>query len=503
MRVVGAAAAAGFVSLGFAPGGWWPTPIFGLAILLYVLRDASTRVALLSGLAYGLVLQVATISWMAVIAAEATVALLGFEALWSVLMAWALARVLRGPLGLVLSAPVVLGVEWLASRFPFGGFPWLRLGYTQLGGPLSFAYPLVGTPGVGLGVALLAAGIVALSDGRPSRRTWIATATVLACTALAALGIPRLTAPPANPPESVRVGWVQGGAPGGGIYGIGAARQTTFAHLAETLRLQARIDAGELPKPDFLVWPENGTDMDPRDDPQTASALHQALAATKVPMLLGTMSVDESAYTRQTLSQWVNADGTDGDVYAKRNLVPFGEWVPLRSWLEPLFPKIAYVGEQGIPGTKPGVITGVLTDGTPLQIGVASCYDVAYDATMADTVTFGGQILVVQSSNAMYMGTGQTVQQFAITRVRALELQREILVVTTSGVSGLIRADGSVAERYPEKDPYSGVVTLPLRDNVTPATLLSGPVDAFVSAVGLGALLWGLWFGRRKVAKGR
>ncbi len=83
-----------------------------------------------------------------------------------------------------------------------------------------------------------------------------------------------------------------------------------------------------------------------------------------------------------------------------------------------------------------------LPDGRTTTLGIMVCYDLVYDDFAYDTVTHGGQVIVVQSSNAMYQGTGQIEQQFAITRARAMELRREILVVTTSGVSGLINADG-------------------------------------------------------------
>jgi len=92
----------------------------------------------------------------------------------------------------------------------------------------------------------------------------------------------------------------------------------------------------------------------------------------------------------------------------------------------------------------------------------------------------------------MYQGTGQIDQQFAMTRVRAMELRREVLVVTTSGVSGLIRADGSVAFQVGDHSSASGVVSLPERQGSTPATWLSGWLEILVIAgllLGLGYLV--------------
>jgi apolipoprotein N-acyltransferase len=112
---------------------------------------------------------------------------------------------------------------------------------------------------------------------------------------------------------------------------------------------------------------------------------------------------------------------------------------------------------------------------------------------------------LVQSSNAMYQGTGQIQQQFAITRARALELRREMLVVTTSGVSGLIEADGSVRFTLPDHVGASGVVTLPERTGLTPAASWGGAIElgivvltlAGLVALGICGRMAGLRKGRR------
>lgn len=164
----------------------------------------------------------------------------------------------------------------------------------------------------------------------------------------------------------------------------------------------------------------------------------------------------------------------------------------MRELLLPLIPQLAYVGDQSIPGDRPGVMNVQLDDGRRLAVGVLVCYDLAFDSFAHDLATNGAQVVVVQSSNAMYQGTGQIDQQFAMTRVRAMELRREILVVTTSGVSGLIEPDGSVAFRVGDHSSASGVVSLPERDGITPASLWSGWLELIVVAgllLGLGYLV--------------
>ncbi|MFT3969802.1 MAG: apolipoprotein N-acyltransferase [Micropruina sp.] len=484
-----AALAGAAATLGFAPTLWWPVLILAIACLTLLALPAPTRwQAAITGFCFGFAWYVTGITWLSVIFVEDMVALSALEACFLAVLGLLLRLAGRSRAWPVLAAGSWMLVEYLIGTVPFGGFPWLRLGYTTVDSPLAGLLPLVGVPGAGFALALVAqllAGIVLATNGR---RRLIGA---LAALAVLLSGLVGVLVPAGAEAGSVQVGYVQGNAPGGGIYGLGAPRTLTYNHLAETRRLAAKVDAGELPKPDFVVWPENGTDMDPFRDVQTGAAVGAAVGAVGVPILVGTITEDPVAYERQTAAiVWYPGTGP-GARYEKRNLVPFGEWVPLRSLLEPLFPVVSYVGAQSIPGTGPGVLPVNLPDRT-VQVGDLICYEVAFDSTVHDTVRGGAQVNVVQSSNAMYVGTRQVAQQFAITRARAAELRREILVVTTTGTSGLIRPDGSVAFTLPEFQPASGVTQMPVRSGATPAVLYSQGIQIaglILTVLGL-ALTW-------------
>jgi apolipoprotein N-acyltransferase len=281
----------------------------------------------------------------------------------------------------------------------------------------------------------------------------------------------------------VNVGWVQGGAPGGGVYGLGEARTTTASHSAGTVALAQQVAARELESPAFVVWPENGTDMDPESDAETAELLWEALAAAGVPILVGSIDNGPGEDERQTVSTWWLPDGNVGPSYVKRNIVPFGEYVPMRDILLPLIPRLEYVGRQSVPGEDAGVLPVELPDGREVSLGVLICYDLAYDGTVYDLGRIGSQLTIVQSSNAMYQGTAQIEQQFAITRVRAAELRREALVVTTSGISGFIDAYGQVVDKVADPGEHHGVVAMSARQAHTPATWLAEPLQFAVAAI--------------------
>ena len=97
------------------------------------------------------------------------------------------------------------------------------------------------------------------------------------------------------------------------------------------------------------------------------------------------------------------------------------------------------------------------------------------------------QAVIVQSNNAMYQGTAQIEQQFAITRARAAELRRDTLVVTTSGITGLIDPTGRVTMKVTEPGPAVGVVQLGLRTGTTTASWLATPLEVTATVA---AALW-------------
>jgi apolipoprotein N-acyltransferase len=130
------------------------------------------------------------------------------------------------------------------------------------------------------------------------------------------------------------------------------------------------------------------------------------------------------------------------------------------------------------------------------------CFELAYDKTVYDVVRGGAQVIMVQSNNATYGGTGQIEQQFAITRARAMEARREIAVATTNSVSGFIDRDGQVVQRTSEFTAAGMVVQMPLRSALTPAIRIAPWFERGLALVAaLGCLAAAL--GRRRDRLGR
>lgn len=500
--------------LAFEPTRLWPLLFLGIAgwLLLFDPRlgpagRGRLRGAFGLGWAFGLGLGAVSLNWLSVLVEGAgpvlAAALIAFEALFFGLLGLGVRLVRALPWWPLWVALLWGTVEFAYSRVPFGGFGWTRLTYALVDAPPAGLLPIIGVSGVSVLAAGLAAGLAWLIARLwAAPRAWVCLVTptvgvLILLAGFVALG--RAYEPePAAGHGSVTIGMVQGNVDGGaGLGAMGRARSVTNNHLHETAALMAKVRAGTVAEPDFVLWPENSTDIDPELDLLTHETVASAARSAGRPILVGAVTQGPGPDERQTTALWWNPDQTVTDRYHKRNLVPFGEYIPFRDVLLPRIPLLELVGAQSVPGTRPGVLDGRLIDGRTVRVGDVICFELAYDSTVHDAVR-DGEVLVVQSNNATYLGTAQIQQQFAITRVRAMEARREIVVSTTNAVSGYIDRDGRVLDRTHEGTAASNSYQVPLRSTLTPAVRLSSAYDVIIVSAALAALTVALVVRRRR-----
>jgi apolipoprotein N-acyltransferase len=508
-----ALAAGAATGLSWEPYGWWPLLLVGIPGLTLLVRERQPRRAFGLGYLFGLAMLTVTINWLHVLGVWVAALLILFEALFVGLLAVALALVGRLRMWPLAAACCWVGMEFAYSRIPFGGFGWTRIAYAAVDTPLAGFFPVVGVAGVSFVVALvgqLVAWLVVWTVRRvrtraaaPARtRPRLLPALVVGALLVALVGVGTAlrgyqVEPAAGALGSVTVGIVQGNVPGRGIEAMGRARSVTNNHLAETVDLATKARLGQVPQPDFILWPENSTDIDPTLDAVTRMTVQSAAEVAGVPILVGAVMQGPGPDERQTAALWWDPEQGVLARYDKRNLVPFGEWIPFRDQLLPLVPILAQVGAQSVPGTRPGVLD-VPVAGRQVKVGDVICFELAYDKTVYEALTSGAQVSMVQSNNATYGGTGQIEQQFAITRARAMESRREIAVATTNSVSGYIDRDGRVLTRTEEFTAADRVVTMPLRSELTPAVRLAPWLDRGLTALAVLSCAYAALVGLRR-----
>lgn len=478
LLLAGALACGIIASLGFAPIGIWPFTIIGIGAFCLITRVLTVAKSALAGYLFGLGFFGVTISYVAVLGAWVAVLLVAVVSCYLLLLGSAIRLIQQLPAWPLWVACLWTGMEFCLSRFPLGGFGWSRLAFTSPDSPFGGYLWLFGAAGVTFLIAL-AAGLLANFVVAISIKRWLIGVLIL----LIATGgwLAGLAPIPAGTHE-IRVGFVQGNVDGSaGPRAMGYAMSVTNNHLSETITLLAKARTGLTKNPDIIVWPENSVDLDPTQDAATARIVSLANRLAARPLFIGAVMSGPGADERQTSSLWYDDTGNIQARYDKRNAVPFGEYTPFKKLVFVLVPMAKWVGKQTVPGTKPGVLD-VEVNNHPIKVGDIICYELAFDNTVYDLARYGAQIVLVQSNNATYTGTFQPKQQFAITRVRAMELRREIVVTTTSSLSGLIGSKGEVKAITDEGSAACEVFSIPKRQAITPA-IKTGPLIEIMSLV--------------------
>jgi apolipoprotein N-acyltransferase len=211
-------------------------------------------------------------------------------------------------------------------------------------------------------------------------------------------------------------------------------------HAKETATLAAQVAAGTRQQPDVVIWPENASDLDPYQQPDARVAIDDAVDQAKVPTLVGAVLDSPPGRLSNVSIVWNPGSGPAAQ-YVKRHPVPFGEYIPSRDFFRHFSSKVDLVGRDFVAGHQ----VGILQLG-PAKVGVAICFEVAYDSLLRDTVDRGADLLVVQTNNATFGFTDESAQQLAMSRLRAVEFGRTVVIAATSGISAVVGPDGSVVQ---------------------------------------------------------
>jgi apolipoprotein N-acyltransferase len=486
----------------FEPVAWSYLILPAVAGLTLACRGLRLRTAFLVGLVFGTAFMLALLPWLKVVGVDAWIGLSVLEALFYGVLGVLLALVTRLPVWPLWAAASWVLSELLRSTVPWGGFPWGRLAFTTVDTPLAPAMAWVGAPGTSYLVALLGSLLAWLVLDYRWRRIGplsVAAAALLVAVAPAVLpdGLP-----PPSAGQPVRLAAVQGDVPGEGLEAFAERRAVLDNHVRATVALGSRISAGTVKQPHFVLWPENSTDIDPFSDPSVYGDIQTAVDAVGVPVLVGAMVDGPGPHdVRNQGIVWSpdrpTSAGGPGETYSKRHPVPFGEYIPYRDEIAHVFKRLDQIPRDMVRGTRAGVLTLAGT-----RIGDVICFEVAYDDAVHDVIDppsgTGGRLLVVQTNNATYMGTGQVDQQFATARLRAIETSRYVVVAATNGISGIVAPDGSVVQRAPERQTVVLERDVPLRTVITPAIRLSSWLELVISGVAVVAALVALVRSRRR-----
>ena len=454
---------------GFAPFGIFPLPVFALAVLFWLWSRAERPAqAAWLGFAFGMGLFCVGIHWIyvalhdygymhPVLAGLATALFAAVNATLPALAGYAQAKMKpfvvslsnheRSPFDklrangvwILLVMPAIWTLaEWLRGLL-FTGFPWLSVGYSQVpASPLAGYAPLFGVFGVSLIVAVSGGLLLFLQSARWSRQGKITLAGLLALwvcgAALSHVGWTQAQG------EPIKVSLLQGN--------IAQDEKFDEDRLLDILETYRRLADGSDAK--LIVMPETALPLLRNNVPDTYEFLLGNHARRNGgDILIGAFEKEDGNYYNSVYS----LGSAESQHYRKNHLVPFGEFIPLRSVFGWLINDVLQIpmGDQASGGA----------DQAPLNVaGQKVAVDICYEDAFGEEIIRAlpeATLLVNVTNDAWYGDSHAAMQHNQLSQMRALETGRMMLRATNTGVTSVIGADGRVQAMLPQHE--EGVLT--------------------------------------------
>lgn len=470
----------------FPPLDLGPLALVALVPLLWAWRGAGPVAAALYGGVAGIAFFGVLVEWSRYFGAVAVVPLVLFLSSW-----WALAGAVVGWLGRrgLTAAPIVASVWALVEagrgRVPFGGFPWGDVGYAFH--DVATARAVAGWGGVALvsWMAVSVNGLFLDAALRRARREALVRSlggvvAVVVVAGLAGAALPELT-----PTGRLRVAMVQGN---------DLNRDPNPTEIAARYILRKHLDlAADIKDPvDLIMLPESSLDADPRQDRFLDLALSALAADHDADVLAGGNTPAPQDRLFNTVFHYrpqpANPDeptgtGRTAELYSKRHLVPFGEYVPWRSALS-FIEELQQVPTDYEPGPGPTVFA--VGDH---RAGALICFESAFPALAREYARRGADVLVVLTNNRSYRRSANSAQHLAMGQFRAAETGRPLLQAAISGITAVVDHTGRVRDETRLFEPtvlVGGVETYRGRTPYTVAgewVLLASAVLLLVAAL--------------------
>ena len=395
------------LSAAFEPvGKWWVAPI-AIAVHMYALSISRKKV--LSSFLFAVTLNLIVLHWSSTFVGSLPWVILAVG-----MSIFYLPLALVSKWGMTAYPLLYILLEELRNRFPFGGFGWVRVAYTQADSPFSKIAAIGGASALSALTLLIALILFFVTQRRISAITFLPFLLILIPVNLSTSG-------------NATVLMIQGNVPTLGLDFNSRAKAVFNNHFEKT-----QEEIAKDPKVDFILWPENSVDV----DPFLNADVNASLNSIQQPLIIGAiLNKGSSIYNTSIL--W---GGELPDTYIKQHLTPFGEYIPLRSLARIISPLVDEV-EDFSPGDG-----GKTFSIGEIKVAPVICYELIDDDLLRQAAA-DSNILAVQTNSATFGMSAESAQQLSITRVRAIEHGRNIASVSTTGYSAIINSSGKVVEQ--------------------------------------------------------
>lgn len=477
---------------------WWPAAFLGVLLIGAALWNQLVRHGLWIGLLAGFAFWLTQIYWLTLYLGPVPwLALSILMVLWFMLFGAGTAAVtniltrsgLNRSFRVLAQVFIVTGLwvirEQVQSSFPYDGFSWGRIAHTQAEGPILAVVSWLGFAGLGALIVFISLFPVAVAFSvlpGSIRATFKGAATAVIGSVAVFVLLTFVPAAQLQAVGSVRVAAVQGNSKSG-IFDDRESGDVIADHIRETENWLAQ----NTEPIDVIVWPENSAEFNLTNRPENLREVRRLATEAEAPIVVGTILADgdgdDKIYTNSALVFTPEGDALQR--YDKRYPVPFAEYMPHRAFYRALAPDLVdLVQLEYEHGTTPTVLN--VGD---MQAGLAICFDIIFDEQAVNMNDEGAQIIFAPTNNADFGRTNQSEQQLAIARLRAVEMGRGLVNISTVATSQIVSSDGTALATIPQWQPGVMVADVELKEGSTPALNNGAVITAFwLLAGGVGSL---------------
>jgi apolipoprotein N-acyltransferase len=400
----------------------------------------------------------ARLSWLTLVGLDAYIILALLMALIYGSSGFLMYKVKDLPLPFVWYGLIFISMETITDYIPFGGFPWGKIAYDSADAPWANLMPYGSTPLVTAAILLISALMIP-SLGFVLQKAFAASIVFVVAIAAFTLFLQDLDKGDVISSGNIDLAVIQGSVPRVGLSFNEQKMEVLNYHIKETNNLLDNTNQNY----DAILWPENSIDVDPFINKDAGNLVKDLVKKYDKPLVSGAVLQKDDGLSNSVI-QWdpINAEVIDS--YEKLQLVPFGEYLPFRDFLSRYIKRFSLIPQDFIAGKQPNNLYV-----NNAVISPVICFEVAWNKNIFEQINNGGELISVHTNNATYAFSNQLEQQFMITRIRAMETGRDIVVTATTGISAHINRYGEVIWSSKEFVPQSKIVSPSLYSDITPA----------------------------------
>ena len=427
--------------LGFAPFDFWPLTILSISLALYLVNERAEKNTFLLGLFYGIGQWGFGISWVYV-----SIHYHGNQNIYSSLFITALfifflsfytgltfhlikkIKTSNQNLNYLVFYPVVWVTVEVIRSYLFTGFPWFIVGTSLAGTSMGGWIPILGTYGVSI-LAVMISGSLVLILGNKKKIYW-SPALIIVIILLSSFTLNKISwtkessiiqASIHQPNLTLKEKWSSDGV------------RKTMGMISSSI---SNAKEGE-----FIFFPETAIIFDKEDLLIWISDIEKEAKSRNISLISGIIAKDAQNPDLIERYNRIEGFGAIKGHYDKVHLVPFGEYIPLRSYLGKIFDILGI----NLINTLPGDSFNLL-ESRNIRISASICYEIAFSDLVRKTAK-KSNLLVTISNDTWFGASIGPEQHLEIAQSRAQEHQKSLIRTTNSGISAIIDRKGNIVTR--------------------------------------------------------